>query len=127
MQINKVRIKISDSALAQKLDKQVEVKMVEDACDVEFECRLPIASFHKLVNEQKADDNTEKIVRKLSHDEIELLSRMLEMLPLVSENRFAAFQTRDNIYQIVLERTDLQWMYEYVNAQKQLAESEMYN
>ena len=127
MQINKVRIKVSDSALAQKRDKQIEVKMVEDACDIEFECRIPIASFHKLVNDHEADDNSEKLVRKLSHDEIELLSRMLEMLPLVSENRFAAFQTRDNIYQIVLERMDLEWMYEYVKAQKQLEESEMYN
>ena len=127
MQVNKVRIRIPNEVIKQKIDKQIEVKMVEDACDMEFECRLPISSFHKLVNDHEADDDSEMLVRKLSQDEIELLSRMLDMLPLVSEDRFAAFQTREHIYQIVLERKDLEWMSEYIKAQKQREESEMYN
>jgi len=127
MQVNKVRIKIPCNVIKDTVEKHIEVKMVEDACDMEFEYRLPISSFHKLVNDHEADDDSEMLVRKLSHDEIELLSRMLEMLPLVSEDRFAAFQTSEHIYQIVLESKDLKWMYEYVKAQKQLEESEMYN
>ena len=125
MQINKININVPDSMLKEPRDKLIEVQMVEDACTVSLEQRVPISSFHKLINEKEADDNTEMLVRKLSSDEIELLSRMLEMLPLVSDNRFAAFQTREHIYQVVLETSDLKWMHDYVKAQAQL--EKMYN